>query len=225
MKKICQIGILLLILFSSGCRQTIHPLVNSRPDRFDKRNLLTASDLLNGFDFTGPINEAALAVPEIHDLPLSTFEGRLELLGEVELGERIIYSGGVLSEETNHLPEFDFEFVQHEGYLIPVRRGLIITEHKSWNFHLEPGKVWSEPGDGGFSRASFPFALTWKGSNAILNGTMTFLFNEKDISKVWYQVTQETTISTSLDLWGLLDATYYPESIPNSEIIKAEFSQ
>jgi hypothetical protein len=40
------------------------------------------------------------------------------------------------------LPEFDFEFVQSEGALIPKQRGLIIADHQKWNLFLEPGRAW-----------------------------------------------------------------------------------
>jgi len=63
------------------------------------------------------------AAPAAH-----TFEGRLELLGEKENGQ-IEVLRGELGPEYASLPEFDFEFVQDKGYLIPVRRGLIITDH------------------------------------------------------------------------------------------------
>jgi len=135
------------------------------------------------------------------------------------------YRGADLEPEIIHLPEFDYEFVQWESYLIPVRRGLIITDHPFLNYFIEPGRVWQEKSDQGYSRASFPFAIVWKGSNAIMNGTMTFLFNEDKISKVWYQVTQETTISFSADLWGLVDAEYHPGSVFESEKIKANFAE
>jgi hypothetical protein len=100
---------------------------------------------------------------------------------------------------------------------------LIITSDENWNYFLEPGRIWYEPEDGAYSRASFPFALSWKGSNAIHNGTMTFLFNDDSVSKVWYQVTQETTITTSADLWGLLDAVYHPGDVSGASDIKDAF--
>ncbi len=106
---------------------------------------------------------------------------------------------------------------------MPVRRGLIITDHPIWNYIIEPGRVWHEKDDGGYSRVSFPFSLVWKGSNAIFNGVMSFLFNDQGISRVWYQTTQETTISFSIDLWGQLEAVYHAESVTNSDQIHAAF--
>ena len=127
--------------------------------------------------------------------------------------------------EASHLPEFDFEFVQSGEYLLPVQRGLVITSHPYWNYIVGPGRAWQEEGDQGYSRASFPFALVWKGSNAILNGTMTFLFNEDHVSKVWYQVTQETTISFSADMWGLLDASYHAGPVSGADSVREAFKE
>ncbi len=187
------------------------------------RTLLTADELLNGFEFNSPVEESALTPPEGATPALHTFEGRLELLGEKENGHLQVLRGE-LDAEFAWLPEFDFEFVQHDGTLIPARRGLIIADHPQWNLHLEPGRVWQEEGDGDLSRASLPFALSVKGGNATFNGTLTFLFDDQRVSKVWYQVTQETTTSTRANLWGLLEAVYHPGAVPGAEQIRSDFA-
>jgi len=184
---------------------------------------LQFDDLMNGFTFDGPVDEAALTPPEEDAPPVHVFEGRLELLGEKD-GGRVEVLRGELEPEHAYLPEFDFEFVQSDGYLIPVRRGLIIADHPQWNLHLEPGRVWQEASDGDFSRASLPFALTVKGGNATFNGTLTFLFDDQRVSKVWYQVTQETTSDTRANLWGLLDAVYHPAPVEDAAQVRADFA-
>lgn len=188
----------------------------------DVRQDLTFQDMMQGFQASSPLDEFALTIPEYALPPMHVFEGRLELLEEDRNGFVKQLKG---TEMPPHLPEFNFKFVQQDDFLIPVERGLIITEDERWNYFLEPGRVWYEPADGDYSRASFPFALAWKTSNAILNGTMTFLFNDDDISKVWYQVTQETTITVSADLWGLLEAVYHPEEVAGETEIKNTFAQ
>ena len=191
-----------------------------------ERTLLSYADMITGFSATAPLNEAGLARPADAAAPAHIFEGRLELLGEDSVGGMTVLRGDPKQEpEVKHLPEFDFEFVQTNGYLVPVQRGLIIADHPYWNYILGPGRVWTEKADQGFSRASFPFSLVWKGSNAILNGTMTFLFTDTEISKVWYQITQETTISFSANLWGLLEASYHRGSVKESGNIKRAFTQ
>ena len=189
----------------------------------DVRNQLTYDDLIDGFQIRNPVKERALTIPENAFPPQHVFEGELELLGEDDNGQIKGIRGAEIIP--SNLPEFHFQFVQQDGYLIPLKRGLITTADENWNFFLEPGRVWYEVTDGDYSRASFPFALSWKGSNGIHNGTMTFLFNDDDISKVWYQVTQETTIGVSADLWGFLDAEYHPGKVAGAEEIKNNFLQ
>jgi Tol biopolymer transport system component/CubicO group peptidase (beta-lactamase class C family) len=190
------------------------------------RTTLTHDNLMNGFTYTSPLDEAALTRPAQAAPAAHIFEGRLELYDEDTVGEMIVLRGNPRQEpEASHLPEFDFEFVQDASYLIPVQRGLIITNHPHWNYILEPGRVWSERGDQGYSRVSFPFALVWKGSNATLNGTISFLFDDGGISKVWYQITQETTVSFGADLWGLLEGSYHPKPVRDSDQIRADFTQ
>jgi hypothetical protein len=187
------------------------------------RSLLTYDGLMNGFEATSPVDEGALTMPAGADLAEYVFEGWLELIGEDE-HRGIQLLRGELDLEYTYLPEFNFEFVQSDGYLIPVQRGLIVADHPIWNFILEPGRVWQEAGDGGYARASFPFALVAKGSNGTFNGTMTFLFSDQQISKVWYQITQETTTYTRANFWGLLDAVYHPEPVQNAGQIRTDFA-
>jgi hypothetical protein len=191
-----------------------------------ERTVLTFDQLTNGYDPGSPVEEGAFAMPENAKSADHIFEGRLELIGEDKIGDFVVHRGNSdLEPEVPHLPEFDFEFVQSGDYFIPVQRGLIITDHPYWNYIIEPGRVWNEDGDGAYSRVSFPFALVWKGSNAIFNGVMSFLFKDADASSVWYQTTQETTASLSADLWGQLDAAYHPEQVNNAAEVRTEFAE
>ena len=248
MRNLLITCIILAILFSTSC-DTIQPIKVSatltpslpsgskniiqitetpNPDLSDilERKFLTYDDLITGFEPASPITENALKIPDNASAANHTFEGRLELVGEMNKGEVMVLRGDpVVGPEWIHLPEFDFEFSQYAGHLIPVMRGLIITEHPYWNYILEPGRVWTEVMDNGYSRASFPFALVWKGSNAIFNGVMSFLFNDQEVSKVWYQTTQETSISLSMNLYGLLDAEYHPAALAINDRIRNDFAR
>jgi hypothetical protein len=187
--------------------------------------LLTYQDLTSGFTPKSPLQESAFAMPATAAAPEHIFEGRLELLNEESGGQIEILSGELGQEPAAaHLPQFDFEFVQSGSDLIPVQRGLIISEHPNWNYIFEPGHVWQEPGDQGYTRASFPFALIWKGSNATFNGVMSFLFNDQGVSRVWYQITQETCLSLSANLWGLLEAVYHPGRVAGAQEIKTAYA-
>jgi hypothetical protein len=189
------------------------------------RRVLTYRDLTSGFEADSPVDDAALALPVGAAPPSHVFEGRLELLDEATSGGMTILAGDE-DPKMRHLPEFDYAFVQtSDGYLIPTVRALIIADSPSWNLILEPGRAWDENGDHGLTRASLPFALVWKDSNATLNGTMTFLFDAQHVSKVWYQITQETTVRLRADMWGLLDATYHPGPIEGADDLRDEFAR
>ena len=223
-------SILILTIWITSCTnatETVQPTsslpTSTQTPSQPERTLLTADALMNGFEFDGPVDESALTLPENAVPPVHIFEGHLELLGEKD-GGQIYMLRGELGAEYSYLPEFDFEFVQDDGYLIPVQRGNIIADHPVWNIILETGRVWQEDGDNGFSRASLPFALTVKGGNATFNGTLTFLFDDQHVSKVWYQITQETTSYSRANLWGLLDAAYHPGAVAGSEKIRADFA-
>jgi hypothetical protein len=190
------------------------------------RRILTYEALMQGIGPPSPVDESALAMPAGAADPAHTFEGRLALIGEATEGSFSIIKGDLdPASEAPHLPEFDYAFVQSGSYLIPVERGLIITDHPNWNLILEPGRVWQEAGDGDYSRASFPFGLVWKGSNATFNGTMTFLFDRTTVSHVWYQITQETCWSLKADFWGLLEADYLYGPVAGVEQVRSDHAR
>jgi CubicO group peptidase (beta-lactamase class C family) len=233
-----KFGLGLLVVLMAGCRPSQPapeapkitspasqaPLPTAEVVEEPARLTLAFSELMDGFALSSPVAESAFATPDDAAPPEHIFQGRLELIGEEAQGEMQLLRGE-LEPVAAHLPEFDFEFVQQEGYLIPKQRGVIITAHPFWNYILEPGRVWQESRDNGYTRASLPFALVVKGGNATFNGTLTFVFDDENISKVWYQLTQETTSYTRANLWGMLDARYHPGPVNDAERIQADYLQ
>ncbi len=128
-------------------------------------------------------------------------------------------------------PGFSAAFFTHEDYLVPVRRDILPSsgEESAWRIILSPGKVWSEPEDGGFSRASFPFVLTPALTNGAYNGLATFLYDETQVSSLRFQIVQETSVSKTAvspprDLWGQLPMEYAPGIIHNEKSLRAQFA-
>lgn len=189
------------------------------------RSLLTYNDLFSGSS-TAPVDDSAFALPANAAMPDHVFEGRLELSNEAtsggfsEIKDSYSYTGNGDSPR-KHLPEFSFEFVQNGSHLIPATQGLIYTGHPNWNYIIGPGRVWKENSDNGYSRASFPFALVERNANCTHNGVMTFLFNNSGISKVRYQITQETCAYYKVNLWGQLTGTYTAYAVTNAATLKA----
>ena len=129
-----------------------------------------------------------------------------------------------------YFPGFSVDFFTHEGALVPVTRSLITRpEINSWSLILSPGRIWSEPGDDGRSRASFPFTLgspwdrLYSGGEAH-NGVATFLVDDEGVSDLRLQVTQETAPDGDIfDMWGQLPLDYEPGPIPGLERHRADF--
>ncbi|MGH8253814.1 MAG: hypothetical protein ACRES2_07215 [Steroidobacteraceae bacterium] len=110
--------------------------------------------------------------------------------------------------------DFSYGFVQDGAALVPVRRGSIPGRHGWWEVILEPGRVWSEPGDHGMARAAIPFSLQEKNANCTHNGVLMFLFGmDGSVSRTAMQVASETCMYLHVDLWALLD-TRYRRTVP-----------
>lgn len=123
------------------------------------------------------------------------------------------------------MARFDFRLVQSGNVLIPVRRGPIRGHNKAWEFILEPGRVWDEPGDHGYSRASIPFTLTERNANCMHNGVLSFLFKTGGaISRVAVEIAGETCRYSKFDMWRLDAAHYTPGKIVNASAIAAAYA-
>ena len=121
-------------------------------------------------------------------------------------------------------PEFSATFLTSNGYLIPVERDIIRTTRSDWDIILSPGRVWSEPGDNGWSRASFPFVLVGRKWNDSHNGIATFLYNDTEVSDLQFQIVQELASWWRFNAWARVPLNYRPGSIANHAGIAAAFT-
>lgn len=199
-----------------------------------ERSVLTRSQLFSNDQPSTPVDDTAgFAVPPNAAAPLQEFDGTLTLANPASKGRAQILRDDYADDNAadspwRHLPAFSFQFVQNGSHLIPAQQGLVITGNPAWNYLLGPGRVWREKFDQGYMRASLPFALVERNQNCVHNGEMTFLFNRDrhpNISKVRYQVTQETCLYFKLNLWGQLDATYTPASVENAQALRIAESE
>lgn len=185
---------------------------------------LLLNDLKNG-TVPGPVRMAALARPPSATPPTQTFEGRLTLdaasfNGGFQVVRNTPYNiaidGGIKS-----LPPFDFSFVQDGGALVPVQRGAVASTHPDWEFVLEPGEVWSEPGDVGYVRAALPFSLRERNANCLHNGVMSFAFkSDGTVSHVYFQISSETCAYFKFNAWGSAPAHYTPGAVANAAALR-----
>src|SRR5450631_70956 len=197
------------------------------------RRVLKREQLLRGTDLLTPADEpAAFALPSHAAEPTESFEGTLTLKGVSSNGHFTLLSDVFrLVPNTDspwkHLAPFHFQFVQRGSFLIPVEQRLSITGDVVWNYMVGTGRVWRESGDDGYMRASLPFALVQRNQNCVHNGAMTFLFSTTKtprISHVFYQIAQETCYPMKFDSWGVLDADFSAQAIPQASEIRQRFA-
>jgi hypothetical protein len=179
------------------------------------------SPILN--DFFMPVEDAAEA--------LHAFSGALTI---PELGMQTepspLEPEFINGKATRLFPGVTIEFFSDQGYLVPVARDLLEPENGKnfWMIQFEPGRVWSEAGDKGYSRASFPFMLTGDVEGDAYNGIATFIYNEDSISQLRYQVVQQSSpyfIKHFFVAWGHTPVTYQPGVVNGRDRLAGDFRQ
>lgn len=125
--------------------------------------------------------------------------------------------------ELDVLPALEIELATHGERLVPARRGPIPGVHPSWEFALEPGRVWREPGDDGLMRAALPFALIETNANCTHNGVLTFLYDAGGaVSRAAWQIASETCAYLQFDAWGMVEARFTPGLAGAEAVIAAD---
>lgn len=174
----------------------------------------------------GLADYGAYAPPQGASAATGVFQGTLtltQLAGSGGFSEAGTQAAAAY-RDPHRLPPFAFQFIQHGEHLVPLRRGLLATAHPNWQYIIEPGRVWREDGDHGYSRAAIPFALQEKGANCTHNGVLTFLFKaDGSTSRAAFQIAGETCAYFKFDLWGLADARYTPHAIAGASAVAAAY--
>ncbi len=195
------------------------------PLTLDERDRLTATDLMADLyqgvgpvyhDYFLPVGKSA---PSLHKL-----EGILTV-PEFKMQFDSLEDASV-SASRQYFPGFSLEFFTHEDYLVPATRDIVPStgEESYWSIIVSPGRVWSEPGDDGMSRASFPFILVSDQYNQAHNGVATFLYDDTKVSSFYFQVVQETASWRRVDFWGQSLMDYSPSAIKDRDTLAPEFA-
>ena len=212
-----------LVFFVSSCKSEqseTKPASKPAPQYALSKDFLLGSERLQT-----PLATLAFTPPENTPLPAQGFNGVLsiETVNALNGIEVLKDTFGISSEEKwklSSLPAFSFEYVSDGTAIIPVLREPQRSSHPYWEIILEPGRVWSDPLDMGWSRAALPFTLKEKNQNCTHNGLMSFLFKDDgSVSRVAWQVGSETCLYLKIDLWGIAEARYQPRSIIDTDKI------
>jgi hypothetical protein len=194
----------------------------------ETRTVLTAAELLAGQGAgPAPVHNAHFMPVGAHGPARHRFEGTLAVPEfSLRIAQRSDWARPARPGQ-DAFPAVDLQFFAQDGYLVPVRRGFLAERDgaEGWRLIVSPGRVWSEPGDEGFSRAAFPFLLTDALFNESHNGIATFLFDDTRVSSLRLQVVQEATPWNQLDMWGQSPMTYRPHAIAGRDRLAAHFAE
>lgn len=143
---------------------------------------------------------------------------------------QIILPIEINNKQTQLFPAVSFEFFSFNGRLVPVDRGIMVEKEGDsfWQIQASPGKTWSEPNDKEFSRASFPFILTSNIENESYNGVATFIYNDKKISPLRYQIVHQLSpymVKNRFLAWGKIAVDYQKSDIDNKSKLQDAFTQ
>ena len=175
-----------------------------------------------------PVDLSAYAPPAAAMAAKQRFSGRLRIAFTPESSQVKLlldrWKFGTPAREYAVPPAFDFGLVQVDDRLVPVERGIVTGDGIWWDWIVGPGRVWSEAGDDGWSRASLPFAWIEKNANCMHQGVLTFLYRgEREVSRVAYQVSQETCLYFQFNAWGAGTAAREPDASIEEAAVSAQY--
>ncbi len=153
------------------------------------------------------------------------FDGRLTIHpakapdGMAELGDSDPVTG---SDPRKTWPDLTIDLVQDGGRIIPAQRGPIVSASPEWDWVIEPGQVWTDPADGGYSRVVLPVALEERNANCLHNGRLLLLLKpDGSASKAVVQFDADTCAYYKFDAWSLVPASYRAGSVASADAVIA----
>lgn len=194
------------------------------PDDLLERTELTLKQLFSkAEEIVTPVHNAYFgavdgSLPARHVLNGSLFIEKMELMGQRPQQLRVQRFGAV--------PAYEAEFFTHDGHLVPTQRDIVrLGVDGDWDVLLSPGRVWSEPQDEGFSRASFPFTLVSPKWSLTRNGLATFVYTDQSVSNLRFQIVQESAPGGQWDAAGQVGLAFISRPARQYECHRRKFQQ
>ncbi len=196
---ILKLLLLLMLLQSCGGGDSSKSIVEDPPvppPPSGERDILTVDSLMGTSD-PGVINNDYYQPHGELATPSNSFCGTLHFQ-ETQMSTTHPDSDWKGAGQTL-FPAFSIPIVTRDGWMIPLQRDLILSGHGAggdgnslWNVIINPGQVWEEISDSGYTRVMFAFTLTDNFVGQARNGLASFIFNAYEVSSVAIQITQET---------------------------------
>ncbi|MCP8897447.1 serine hydrolase [Shinella daejeonensis] len=191
-------------------------------------------------DFVGAQQPSKLVQNSLFLPPANAQDAIMPFTGTITLSETVMAtdpvkfkSNNILGKDPAIFPAAVLSFITHDGDLVPTTQDVLrygsTPDGKSfWDIIVQAGKVWSEPGDDGWSRASFPFSLMHSIEGETHNGVAMFLYKDGQVSGLRFQIVTQTApfyVEDYFTATGRADAVLKSDSIPNEAEVKATYAQ
>jgi hypothetical protein len=127
---------------------------------------------------------------------------------------------GALGESQLMLPEKTLGLITHGDRIVPVPapETVVIDQRRRFTLLFGVGRIWTEPGDRGQSRALLPVSIVDSKFGAVRNGLASFLYgNGKPVSNMILQFSQETAAEREADIWGTLSTEFIPGKVEGAQ--------
>lgn len=170
--------------------------------------------------WSGEVTTNTAFIPPSDALPArEPFGGTLHLTETQMTTQPAVFAPpSVLGRNPQLFPGVAISFFTDKGDLVPFTQDVIRYASNNrgrsyWDIIVQPGQVWSQPDDGGWSRAGFPFALVNSIEGETHNGLATFLYKDGRVSNLRFQIVQQTApfyIKDKFVASGLVAATFAP---------------
>jgi hypothetical protein len=154
---------------------------------------------LESADFTGGIiKNSAFTPPAVARPPHEPFAGTLQLReARMTTQPETFSQARVRGKDTQTFPAAALTFFTVGADLVPgtqevIRSGFTPEGSSYWDILVQPGRVWSELGDGSWSRAAFPFALVNSLEGETHNGLALFMYRRGAVTNLRFQIVQQT---------------------------------
>lgn len=181
--------------------------------------LISSADLLQNRWSGGLVANSAFIPGAAAAAPHTVFLGTLQLTeGRFAAQPATLAGRSILGRDPTLFPGVAISFFSDNGDLVPftqevIRYGSAKIGRSFWDIIVQPGRIWSEPRDGAWSRAAFPFALVNSLEGETHNGLATFLYRNGKVSNLRWQIVQQTApfyVKEQFTAAGLVHAAFAP---------------
>lgn len=185
---------------------------------------ITARDLFaDSYQGMGPVDNANFMPPDYAKPALHEFCGTLIIAATKISGRRI---GPTVIRNFGSFPALKVNFFTFQSHLVPIERNILLEgDGSAWNIILGSGRIWSDPDDKDYSRAAFPFTLVGSRWGQTHNGIAIFLYNQKNVSALRFQIVQEAAPRAKFDGWGQAQVKYLPAPLRDQAALIRGFKE